>query len=167
MIIVASKDSHPVNYLETMRVNGRIPGQIAVSDRAMREYSHVFNLENWWPPQLYPVLEVPKASRREVEYGLYHLPLREVFKSRLYRLSFRRNPHPCPRPVKLMMYLLAIFSKPGDRILDPFVGQGTTAHACYLMGRRFIGTERNKEFADVARRKLKALRAANRPTEAA
>lgn len=53
-----------------------------------------------------------------------------------------------------VQYYLSCFSKPGDLVLDPFVGGGTIPSACLQLGRRFIGFEIDPDAADVARRRL-------------
>lgn len=47
-------------------------------------------------------------------------------------------------------YIIEMFTKEGDLILDPFFGLGTTALSCIDLGRRWIGFEMNKEYCDVA-----------------
>lgn len=68
----------------------------------------------------------------------------------------RYGGHPTPKPVKLMMELVAAFTDPGDTVLDPFCGSGTTGVACLRLGRRFIGIEQNPEYVDLSRRRLEA-----------
>jgi len=58
--------------------------------------------------------------------------------------------HPSQKPVLLLEYLIGISSEEGDLVLDPFIGSGSTAIACKLMGRDFIGFENNKEYFDYA-----------------
>jgi site-specific DNA-methyltransferase (adenine-specific) len=49
-----------------------------------------------------------------------------------------------------MREILQDFSNPGDIILDPFMGSGTTGVACAKMGRRFIGIELDRRYFDIA-----------------
>ncbi len=65
-----------------------------------------------------------------------------------------RPDHPCPKPVDLMMDMVAQFTDPGEVVIDPFCGSGTTGVACLLLGRRFIGIERNHDFATISRLRL-------------
>jgi DNA modification methylase len=60
------------------------------------------------------------------------------------------NEHPTPKPVELVRRCIQASSDPGDLILDPFLGSGTTAVACVLTGRRFIGAELNDRFFDLS-----------------
>jgi len=49
-----------------------------------------------------------------------------------------------------MRELLQDFTNPGETILDPFMGSGTTGVACAKMGRKFIGIELDRKYFDVA-----------------
>ena len=67
-----------------------------------------------------------------------------------------RPPHETPKPVDLMLALVSDFTDPGDIILDPFCGSGTTGVACLRLGRRFIGIERDPRHAATSRERLAA-----------
>jgi len=70
----------------------------------------------------------------------------------------KKNNHPCPKPIKLWKQILLRGSvKKTDIILDPFLGSGTTAVACKELGRRYIGIELNKEYCEVARKRIRAI----------
>lgn len=62
--------------------------------------------------------------------------------------------HPAPFSFTDVSRLVRFFSKPGDTVLDPFVGVGSTLKACALEGRHGIGIELNAKYADLARRRL-------------
>lgn len=62
----------------------------------------------------------------------------------------RDGRHPTEKPVPLMLELLADFTNPGQTILDPFMGSGTTGVACARSGRRFVGMEKYPKYFDVA-----------------
>ena len=64
------------------------------------------------------------------------------------------NPHPCPRAIEHVVWLVKRFSRPGDVILDPFCGSGTTLVAAKLTGRRYIGVDICREFFHYARARL-------------
>lgn len=57
-----------------------------------------------------------------------------------------RTGHPTQKPLALMQALARDFSDPGELILDPFAGSGTTGAAALSLGRRFIGWEQNAEW---------------------
>jgi len=60
------------------------------------------------------------------------------------------NGHPTPKPEELVRRCIQASSDPGDTVLDPFVGSGTTGVACVLTGRHFIGVELDSGYFDMA-----------------
>lgn len=62
--------------------------------------------------------------------------------------------HPTQKPEKLVARLLLASSRPGDVVLDPFLGSGTTAVAARKLGRRFMGIERSSAYSALALRRL-------------
>jgi site-specific DNA-methyltransferase (adenine-specific) len=62
--------------------------------------------------------------------------------------------HPCPYPTQLPTRCIFATTNPGDVVLDPFVGSGTTLRAAVDLGRRAIGIERNEAYAEIAVRRL-------------
>jgi site-specific DNA-methyltransferase (adenine-specific) len=67
------------------------------------------------------------------------------------------NEHPTTKPLSLMRELVLLFTDPGDLILDPFAGSGTTGLAARLEGRRAILIEREERYAEVAARRLERM----------
>lgn len=65
-----------------------------------------------------------------------------------------KAPHPTTKPLPLMLDLVADFTGPGDLILDPFAGSGTTAIAALMLGRRFVGWERDANYHAIATRRI-------------
>jgi adenine-specific DNA-methyltransferase len=61
------------------------------------------------------------------------------------RLAGTQAPFATPKPERLMRRVIAIASNPGDLVLDPFLGSGTTAAVAHKMGRRWIGIERSRK----------------------
>lgn len=53
--------------------------------------------------------------------------------------------HPTQKPLELLEYLIRTYTLPGDLVLDPVMGSGTTGIACMNTGRRFIGIEKDEE----------------------
>lgn len=62
--------------------------------------------------------------------------------------------HPTTKPIPLMRDLIRLFTDPGDLILDPFAGIGSTGRACKDMGRRCVLIEQNEQYCEVAARLL-------------
>jgi site-specific DNA-methyltransferase (adenine-specific) len=64
--------------------------------------------------------------------------------------------HPTQKPTKLMQALIALTTKPGQIVLDPFAGSGTTAVAARNLGRHFIAYEINAKYAATFRERLES-----------
>ena len=65
--------------------------------------------------------------------------------------------HPAQKPVKLLKKLIEIFTDPGDVVIDPCFGSGSTGRACLETGRNFYGFEINKEFYRRAKEEMCVL----------
>ena len=68
--------------------------------------------------------------------------------------SGQKHIHPTQKPVAIMEWLLDRYSKPGDLILDPYMGSGPVAAACRKMNRRYIGIEIVDEYVVAACKRL-------------
>jgi DNA modification methylase len=67
--------------------------------------------------------------------------------------------HTTQKPLTLMRELVLDFSDEGELVCDPYAGSGTTGVACRLLGRRFLGWERDVTMAAIARRRIAGARA--------
>jgi len=77
--------------------------------------------------------------------------------SRLHRQHAERVEHPTQKPLEIIERMVLASCPPGGRVLDPFMGSGTTAVACARHGRQFVGYEVNPDYCAVARQRLLAL----------
>ena len=68
-----------------------------------------------------------------------------------------KKAHPTQKPEALLHRVLMAATKPGDVVLDPFFGTGTTGAAARRMGRHYIGIERDPTYADVAEKRIAAV----------
>ena len=62
--------------------------------------------------------------------------------------------HPTQKPVPLLQYLIRIFTDPGDVVIDPCAGSGSTLFAAKELGRRAYGFEIKKDFFKAAQEKV-------------
>lgn len=88
----------------------------------------------------YPFIQVPKPAKKEKMLGT------------------DKTIHPTIKPVKLMSYIITLFTREGDWVLDPFLGSGTTGIASKLINRHFVGIEREKEYFDICEERLSVSR---------
>jgi hypothetical protein len=71
--------------------------------------------------------------------------------------------HICPLQLTVIRRGLQLWSNPGDVVLDPFNGIGSTGHVCMEHGRKYVGIELKKSYYEVATRNLAT--AANQPVQ--
>ena len=65
--------------------------------------------------------------------------------------------HPTQKPEALLHRVILASTRPGDLILDPFFGVGTTGAAAKRLGRRFVGIEREANYVEMARARIAAV----------
>jgi DNA modification methylase len=125
----------------------------------------------------YPFIQVPKPAKKEKDLGLSdNIPLKQRAwmspQSRTTSEDYtktspglerfltlpKRNSHPTTKPVKLMSYIITLFTREGDWVMDPFLGSGTSGLASKLLNRNFIGVEREKEYFDICEERLSVSR---------
>ncbi len=70
--------------------------------------------------------------------------------------------HPAPFPVELPKRLILLYTKPGDLVLDPFMGAGATAVAATKSGRHFVGYDVSEEYCELARKRVEASKLVDR-----
>ena len=125
-------------------------------------------LEEDWARYFY----CPKTSKAEKNKGLENLPIKKTSSMSGRRDSHdmegysidndvtgrfvteKQNVHPTVKPVKLMRYLCRLITPKGGTVLDPFMGSGSTGIAAKDEGFEFIGIEREKEYFEIAERRV-------------
>lgn len=72
-------------------------------------------------------------------------------------MNFTKGPekeHPCPKPPELMRILVDKFSNEGEKVLDCFMGSGTTLVAAKYLDRDAVGIEQDETYCEIARKRL-------------
>jgi len=69
--------------------------------------------------------------------------------------------HSTQKPESLLHRVIVASTKPGDIVLDPFFGSGTTGAVARRLGRRFIGLERDPKYASIARARIAGIERAD------
>lgn len=102
-----------------------------------------------------------KASTKEKEAGVLREPQavgdgRKKANDTAYQRGkkMRRNIHSTVKPINLMRWLVRLVSRPGQLLLDPFVGSGTTAIAAVLEGRSILGLDENADYVEIAQQRV-------------
>jgi len=66
-----------------------------------------------------------------------------------------KNVHSTQKPIELMEVLIENSTTEKDKVLDPFMGSGTTGIACKNLKRKFIGIELDKKYFKIAKKRIK------------
>src|SRR5512140_2188445 len=94
---------------------------------------------------LWQICEQPLPGGEQVVWGIPTPGPREKAHGR----------HPTQKPLALLERVLAASSSPGDLVLDPFAGSGTTGIAALRAGCRFLGIEREPDYVELSARRLR------------
>jgi modification methylase len=73
--------------------------------------------------------------------------------------------HPTQKPESLLYRVLMASTKPGDVVLDPFFGTGTSGAVAKMLGRKYIGIERDPEYIAAARERIAQARPVEDPAD--
>mgnify|MGYP000911748603 FL=1 len=103
--------------------------------------------------------------RREYDYlRREYEDLRRPFAVSDRRLSFDiwdfapvapyQGKHPCEKPLSLLGHIVETSTRPGDTILDPFTGSGSSLDAARLAGRKAVGVEKDERYCEIAAKRL-------------
>jgi DNA modification methylase len=120
-----AKNKAPLEGSYKVNDGGRFPANLLVQDQILGEHSRFFDLDRW---QI-----IPKASKSEKGDG---------------------NTHPTVKPLKLMQWLITLTTRPGEVVLDPFAGSGTTLVAAAELGREYIGIELTEEYITIIKKRI-------------
>ena len=93
------------------------------------------------------------ARKTHLEKGKYATNILRV--PSLKGSSKEKVGHPSQKPIKLIEMLVLSSTREGDKVLDPFLGSGTTALACQNLNRDFVGIEIESKYVEVAQNRLK------------
>ena len=95
----------------------------------------------------------PNFSAWEMAWTSFDKP------AKLFRFDNRRGGkiHPTQKPIELYEWLLSIYSKKGDKILDTHLGSGSSAIACHYFGVDLVGVEIDEEYYTKAKERIDKL----------
>lgn len=78
--------------------------------------------------------------------------------------TFReRTGHPCQMPEAVLERIIRAATNPGELVIDPFAGSGTTLAVAKKLGRKYLGTELSEDYADAVRKRLQMIDFAEEP----
>ena len=158
-------------WLEATNAIRSREGYIAVFGnwRSMAVYARAFSLaglpmtsclvwdKDWIGPAyenaLRPTYELVVLSAAE-QSQIKDRSVSDVYRCKWLAGQSRTTEHRAEKPVELLRHLVAHLSEPNWRVLDPFLGSGTTLRACKDLGRRGIGIEIEERYCEIAARRL-------------
>jgi DNA modification methylase len=74
----------------------------------------------------------------------------------IYKIIPGADQHPAEKPPKLAAHFIRLHTQPGEIVVDPFAGSGSTGVAAVRLGRKFLGIEIDQHWFDVSCRKIEA-----------
>ena len=106
------------------------------------------------PPSRSYFEELFRVSKNQIIFGgnYFGLPPTRCF------VCWEERIHPTQKPVKLYLWLMQKFCKPGDSILDTHLGSGSSRIAAYQFGFDFVGTEIDKEYYESQEKRFQAFK---------
>ena len=114
----------------------------------LKSVSETEDLYIFWKPGEYVVNRDRLTPEEWREWGY-----RQVWNIPSVRIN---DIHSAMFPIELASRVVRLYSDPGDIVLDPFIGSGTTAIAAKLSGRHYIGIDKLKKYVDIATKNIKA-----------
>lgn len=121
--------------------------------------NYVFNLNSVRIPAKYPNKKHYKGPHKgELSGNPLGKNPGDVWEiTNIKALHPEKTEHPCQFPIALVDRLIKSLSNPGDLVVDPFLGSGTTLIAAAINGRESLGIEISKKYVEIARRRLQSL----------
>ncbi|MDD6401432.1 MAG: site-specific DNA-methyltransferase [Lachnospiraceae bacterium] len=110
---------------------------------------YIFNLDD---------VKIPALNYRPDRYKSQLKNPTDVWRISMVSGNFEeRTSHPAQYPEQLIERIVLAGSNPGDIIMDPFMGSGTTAVVAKKLGRHYLGYEIVNEYCDIARKRLEKV----------
>jgi adenine-specific DNA-methyltransferase len=118
---------------------------------------YLFNLDAVRVPQKYPGKRAYRGPKRGEYSGnpLGKNPGDVWIFPNVKGNHVEKTNHPCQFPIELPSRLILALTKPGDLVVDPFIGVGSTAVAAVLTGRRVAGADNLAEYIEIARQRVR------------
>ena len=135
----------------------RFSGRYEVIMWFTKSNDYTFNLDPVREPQKYPDKKYFKGPKRGQLSGnplgknpsdVWEIP-------NVKANHIEKTEHPCQFPVELVERLVLALTNPGDWVLDPFLGTGTTAVAALMHQRRAVGAELVERYVEIARERIR------------
>ena len=145
--------SHIVDMLESDRC------KMVVKDVIVWQKSNPMprNIDRRYVQDMEFAVWAVKKNAKWVFHKLPDSPYNRAFFVTPIVAGSERLGHPTQKSLELMKKLVLIHTNPGDLVLDPFMGSGSTGAAALELGRDFIGVEMTPEYFQIAKNRLETL----------
>lgn len=158
-----------LNLNDTMIWVKKNPCPVVRQPRYSPRFEYMFVFSKGKPKTFNPIMRKTKCGgqayrstgkkmggengRRELNYTVNS----ETVDYNVWKIAIAQNKtgHPAVFPLELAEKHVVSWSNEGDVVLDPFIGSGTTAVACRMHNRRFIGFDTNPEYVRIAEERVK------------
>jgi site-specific DNA-methyltransferase (adenine-specific) len=150
-LIQAAKKHGFVNYIPLTFIKNYSPQVLKANMRIVGATEHAILFYRSYLPKFRNGLQIDPETGKNIR-GTGHM----IFDWFPYELDDKTIPkiHPAQKPVKLLKKLIEICTDPGDVVIDPCFGSGTTARAAQELKRNFYGFEINKEYYERAKNEM-------------
>ncbi len=140
-----------------LHASRRFSGRYEVILWFSKSNEYTFNLDPIRVPQKYPGKKYFKGPKRgELSGNPLGKNPSDVWEIPNVKSNHvEKTEHPCQFPVELIERLVLSMTDPGDWVLDPFMGTGTTAIAALVHNRKAIGAEILTKYVKIARERVK------------
>ena len=109
-------------------------------------------------PKTYDLMNNPAKDKGKINKSGLRYP-KNILKFKFHNVG---NYHPTQKPVPLLEYLIKTYTNEGDIVLDFTMGSGSTGVACLQTNRNFIGIELDKEYYEIAKKRINEAKAQRR-----
>ena len=137
----------------------RFSGRYEVILWFTKSKKYIFNLDAVRVPQKYPTKKYFKGPKKG-ELSCHPLGKNpsDVWEIPNVKSNHpEKTTHPCQFPVELIERLVLALTSPGDWVIDPFIGVGSTALAAILHGRKAAGADIIEEYIKIAKQRIELL----------
>lgn len=163
------------NLFDTMIYMKPPRGAVGNNNTYWQSFEYMFVLSKGYPKKINLIKDRANKEAREGDNGTKRLQNGELLKLKRggygkfgrrtnlweYRIGKGHSAsdefaheHPAIFPEKLARDHIYTWSNPGDLVYDPFMGSGTVAKMCILEGRNYIGSEINKTYCSIAKKRI-------------
>lgn len=145
----------PLNNVELISVFGK--GYVRnIKDKVMMTYNPQFtDGKEYKLPKVSKTTDLFGENHKNGVYKHYERDTSKRYPYNIIQFNMDKpKVHPTQKPVALLEYLIKTYTNDGAVVLDSCMGSGTTGEACMNLGRNFIGIEKDKEYFEIAEKRL-------------